>query len=31
MDFGYPKYTSDNFPGVNATIDSALYKDGERV
>ena len=29
MDFGYPKYISEDFPGVNATINAALYKDGE--
>ncbi|XP_036973551.1 matrix metalloproteinase-20 [Acanthopagrus latus] len=28
MDFGYPKYISEDFPGVNATINAALYKDG---
>ncbi|XP_026221076.1 matrix metalloproteinase-20-like [Anabas testudineus] len=28
MDFGYPKYISDGFPGVNTTIDAALHKEG---
>ncbi|XP_073338987.1 matrix metalloproteinase-20-like [Pagrus major] len=28
MDFGYPKYISEDFPGVNTTINAALYKDG---
>uniref|UniRef100_A0A8C2ZJI2 Matrix metallopeptidase 20b (enamelysin) n=1 Tax=Cyclopterus lumpus TaxID=8103 RepID=A0A8C2ZJI2_CYCLU len=29
MDFGYPKYISEDFPGVNATINAAVYKEGE--
>ncbi|XP_071061274.1 uncharacterized protein [Pseudochaenichthys georgianus] len=28
MDFGYPKYISEDFPGVNTTIDAAVYKEG---
>ncbi|XP_016887343.2 matrix metalloproteinase-20 [Cynoglossus semilaevis] len=28
MDFGYPKYISEGFPGVNATINAAVHKDG---
>uniref|UniRef100_A0A671VI99 Matrix metallopeptidase 20b (enamelysin) n=1 Tax=Sparus aurata TaxID=8175 RepID=A0A671VI99_SPAAU len=28
MDFGYPKYIGEDFPGVNTTINAALYKDG---
>uniref|UniRef100_A0A8C2ZJE6 Matrix metallopeptidase 20b (enamelysin) n=1 Tax=Cyclopterus lumpus TaxID=8103 RepID=A0A8C2ZJE6_CYCLU len=28
MDFGYPKYISEDFPGVNATINAAVYKEG---
>ncbi|XP_013875395.1 matrilysin [Austrofundulus limnaeus] len=26
MDFGYPKYIREDFPGVNATINAAFYK-----
>lgn len=29
MDFGYPKYISEDFPGVNTMINAAFYKDGE--
>lgn len=29
MDFGYPKYISEDFPGVNTTINAAVHKDGE--
>uniref|UniRef100_A0A3P8U4L4 Matrix metallopeptidase 20b (enamelysin) n=1 Tax=Amphiprion percula TaxID=161767 RepID=A0A3P8U4L4_AMPPE len=28
MDFGYPKYISERFPGVNATINAAIHKEG---
>uniref|UniRef100_A0A3Q3QP03 Peptidase metallopeptidase domain-containing protein n=1 Tax=Monopterus albus TaxID=43700 RepID=A0A3Q3QP03_MONAL len=28
MDFGYPKNISEGFPGVNATINAAVYKEG---
>ncbi|CAB1348047.1 unnamed protein product [Coregonus sp. 'balchen'] len=28
MDAGYPQYISDDFPGLNTTIDAAVYKDG---
>ncbi|XP_033970653.1 matrix metalloproteinase-20 [Trematomus bernacchii] len=28
MDFGYPKYISEDFPGVNTTINAAVYKEG---
>ncbi|XP_028275005.1 matrix metalloproteinase-20 [Parambassis ranga] len=28
MDFGYPKYISEDFPGVNTTINAAFYKEG---
>ncbi|XP_072248964.1 matrix metalloproteinase-20 [Leuresthes tenuis] len=28
MDFGYPKYISEGFPGVNTTIQAAFYKEG---
>ncbi|XP_029302141.1 matrix metalloproteinase-20 [Cottoperca gobio] len=28
MDFGYPKYISEDFPGVNTTINAAVHKDG---
>ncbi|XP_068440733.1 matrix metalloproteinase-20-like [Clinocottus analis] len=28
MDFGYPKYISEHFPGVNTTINAAVYKEG---
>ncbi|CAJ1065835.1 matrix metalloproteinase-20 [Xyrichtys novacula] len=28
MDFGYPKYISDDFPGVNTTINAAVHKEG---
>ncbi|KAE8295522.1 Matrix metalloproteinase-20 [Larimichthys crocea] len=28
MDFGYPKYISEDFPGVNTTINAALHKEG---
>lgn len=31
MDFGYPKYISEDFPGVNTTINAAVHKDGEPV
>lgn len=31
MDFGYPKYISEDFPGVNATINAAFYKDSEQT
>lgn len=30
MDFGYPKYISENFPGINSTINAAVYKEGEQ-
>uniref|UniRef100_A0A8C6KUL9 Matrix metallopeptidase 20b (enamelysin) n=1 Tax=Nothobranchius furzeri TaxID=105023 RepID=A0A8C6KUL9_NOTFU len=26
MDFGYPKYISEDFPGINSTINAAFYK-----
>lgn len=29
MDFGYPKYISEDFPGVNSTINAAVHKEGE--
>lgn len=29
MDFGYPKYICEDFPGVNTTINAAFHKDGE--
>ena len=29
MDVGYPKYISEDFPGLNTTISAALHKDGE--
>lgn len=29
MDFGYPKYISEDFPGVNTTINAAVHKEGE--
>lgn len=29
MDFGFPKYISEDFPGINATINAAVYKEGE--
>ncbi|XP_055736413.1 matrix metalloproteinase-20-like [Salvelinus fontinalis] len=28
MDAGYPQYISDDFQGLNTTIDAAVYKDG---
>ncbi|AWO99378.1 putative matrix metalloproteinase-20-like [Scophthalmus maximus] len=28
MDFGYPKYISEDFPGVNETINAAVHKEG---
>ncbi|XP_053278552.1 matrix metalloproteinase-20 [Pleuronectes platessa] len=28
MDFGYPKYINEDFPGINSTINAAVYKDG---
>ncbi|KAM9853172.1 stromelysin-1 [Aulostomus maculatus] len=28
MDFGYPKYISEDFPGINSTINAALHKEG---
>uniref|UniRef100_UPI001A9815B7 stromelysin-1-like n=1 Tax=Gasterosteus aculeatus aculeatus TaxID=481459 RepID=UPI001A9815B7 len=28
MDFGFPKYISEDFPGINATINAAVYKEG---
>lgn len=31
MDFGYPKYISEGFPGVNATINAAVHKDGKKA
>lgn len=31
MDFGYPKYISEDFPGINSTINAAVYKEGEGV
>ncbi|KAM6932988.1 matrix metalloproteinase-20-like [Xenentodon cancila] len=27
MDFGYPKYISEDFPGINTTINAAFYKE----
>uniref|UniRef100_A0A4W5RAS7 Matrix metallopeptidase 20b (enamelysin) n=1 Tax=Hucho hucho TaxID=62062 RepID=A0A4W5RAS7_9TELE len=29
MDAGYPQYITDDFPGLNTTIDAAVYKDGK--
>lgn len=29
MDNGYPKYISDDFPGLNTTINAAIHKEGE--
>lgn len=29
MDFGYPRFISEGFPGLNSTINAALHKDGE--
>lgn len=31
MDFGYPKYISEDFPGINSTINAAVHKEGEGV
>ncbi|KAM3615499.1 uncharacterized protein V6R79_003061 [Siganus canaliculatus] len=31
MDFGYPKYISEDFPGVNTTVNAAVYKEGETL
>uniref|UniRef100_A0A3Q0T0A0 Matrix metallopeptidase 20b (enamelysin) n=1 Tax=Amphilophus citrinellus TaxID=61819 RepID=A0A3Q0T0A0_AMPCI len=31
MDFGYPKYISEGFPGLNSTINAAIHKDGEKI
>lgn len=31
MDFGYPKYISEDFPGVNTTINAAFHKEGEKI
>uniref|UniRef100_A0A8C4GM32 Peptidase metallopeptidase domain-containing protein n=1 Tax=Dicentrarchus labrax TaxID=13489 RepID=A0A8C4GM32_DICLA len=28
MDFGYPKYISEDFPGINTTINATVYKAG---
>uniref|UniRef100_A0A3B4UII6 Matrix metallopeptidase 20b (enamelysin) n=1 Tax=Seriola dumerili TaxID=41447 RepID=A0A3B4UII6_SERDU len=28
MDFGFPKYISEDFPGVNTTINAAVHKEG---
>eukprot|EP00064_Thunnus_orientalis_P000476 superscaffoldBa00000025_g477 len=28
MDFGYPKYISEDFPGLNTTINAAVHKEG---
>ncbi|KAM8904265.1 matrix metalloproteinase-20 [Spinachia spinachia] len=28
MDFGYPKYIGEDFPGINTTIDAAVHKEG---
>ncbi|XP_075905857.1 matrix metalloproteinase-20 [Nelusetta ayraudi] len=28
MDFGYPKYISEDFPGINSTINAAVHKEG---
>ncbi|XP_076000895.1 matrix metalloproteinase-20 [Genypterus blacodes] len=28
MDFGYPKYISEDFPGLNTTINAAIHKEG---
>uniref|UniRef100_A0A3Q2XTJ1 Matrix metallopeptidase 20b (enamelysin) n=1 Tax=Hippocampus comes TaxID=109280 RepID=A0A3Q2XTJ1_HIPCM len=28
MDFGYPKYISEDFPALNSTINAAIHKDG---
>ncbi|XP_053176483.1 matrix metalloproteinase-20-like [Scomber japonicus] len=28
MDFGYPKYISEGFPGINSTINAAFHKEG---
>ncbi|XP_026048023.1 matrix metalloproteinase-20 [Astatotilapia calliptera] len=28
MDFGYPRFISEGFPGLNSTINAALHKDG---
>lgn len=29
MDNGYPKYISDDFPGLNTTINAAIHKEGD--
>lgn len=31
MDFGFPRSISDDFPGVNATINAAFYKRSEYI
>ncbi|XP_029963521.1 matrix metalloproteinase-20 [Salarias fasciatus] len=28
MDFGYPKYISEDFPGINTTVNAAFHKEG---
>lgn len=30
MDFGYPKYISEDFPGINSTINAAVHKEGKQ-
>lgn len=31
MDFGYPKDISEDFPGINTTINAAFYKKSEQT
>lgn len=31
MDIGYPKYISEDFPGLNTTINAAIHKEGKLV
>ncbi|XP_077467480.1 uncharacterized protein LOC144083466 [Stigmatopora argus] len=31
MDFGYPKYISEDFPGINSTINAAVHKEAPTV
>ncbi|XP_061683682.1 transforming growth factor beta regulator 1 [Syngnathoides biaculeatus] len=31
MDFGYPKYISEDFPGLNSTINAAVHKEAPTI
>lgn len=30
MDFGFPKYISEDFPGIDSAINAAVHRDGKQ-